>query len=294
MAARRREGMLLALCSKNNEEDVAEVFAAHPQMPLSLRDFAAQRINWESKGANLASLAAELELGLDSLILVDDNPKECTEAQTSAPQVLALPLPAQTAAIPLFLRHVWAFDRPRVTAEDQRRAEMYAQQADRTRAPPSRRHTGGVPRLAATESRDRSSPSGPVAAHRTVDSAHQPDECHLRTPHRGGGSQGRPRVPRGHCSRPLRRLRADGCPDVRGGPGSGGGYVPAELPRPRPRRRASYDGSPRPDRAGAGAALGAHSISAVAAEPAGGAVSCNPSPRKRMACSYWRLVRPRR
>jgi FkbH-like protein len=134
MAARRREGMLLALCSKNNPEDVEEVFAAHPEMPLSLRDFAAQRINWESKGTGLAALAAELELGLDSFILVDDSAKECNEAQAAAPQVLALPLPAEPSEIPLFLRHVWAFDRPRVTAEDQRRAELYAQQADRARA----------------------------------------------------------------------------------------------------------------------------------------------------------------
>jgi FkbH-like protein len=134
MAARRREGMLLALCSKNNEEDVAEVFASHPDMPLSMRDFAAQRINWQSKGANLASLAEELELGLDTFILVDDSAKECTEAQAGAPQVLALPLPSQTTDIPQFLRHVWAFDRPRVTAEDQRRAELYAQRADRARA----------------------------------------------------------------------------------------------------------------------------------------------------------------
>jgi FkbH-like protein len=134
MAARRREGMLLALCSKNNEEDVVEVFATHPGMPLALTDFAAQRVNWEGKGANLASLAAELELSLESFILVDDNPKECTEAQAAAPQVLALPLPADPAAIPEFLRHVWAFDRPRVTAEDRRRATLYAQRADRTRA----------------------------------------------------------------------------------------------------------------------------------------------------------------
>ncbi len=134
MAARRREGMLLTLCSKNNPEDVEEVFAAHPEMPLSLPDFAARRINWESKGKGLAELAAELELGLDSFILVDDSAKECDEAQAAAPQVLALPLPEEPSEIPLFLRHVWAFDRPRVTAEDRRRAELYAQQADRARA----------------------------------------------------------------------------------------------------------------------------------------------------------------
>ncbi len=81
MRARRQEGMLLALCSKNNEEDVAATFEAHPEMPLRLADFAAQRVNWETKGANLASLADELDIGIDSVILIDDNPKEVTEAQ---------------------------------------------------------------------------------------------------------------------------------------------------------------------------------------------------------------------
>ncbi len=134
MAERRRGGMLLALCSKNNEEDVVETFRAHPEMPLRFEDFAARRINWESKSANLAALAEELELGLDSFILVDDNPKECTEAQAGAPEVLALALPADPAAIPEFLRHVWAFDRARVTDEDRRRAELYQQRAERVRA----------------------------------------------------------------------------------------------------------------------------------------------------------------
>ena len=134
MAERRREGMLLALCSKNNEEDVAETFRAHPEMPLRWEDFAARRINWESKGANLTALAADLGLGLDSFILVDDNPKECTEAQAAAPGILALSLPAEASEIPDFLKHVWAFDRARVTEEDRRRPELYAQRAERARA----------------------------------------------------------------------------------------------------------------------------------------------------------------
>ncbi|MBZ5724668.1 MAG: HAD-IIIC family phosphatase [Acidobacteriia bacterium] len=134
MAGRRKAGMLLALASKNNENDVVETFRAHPEMPLALDDFAARRINWGSKGANLASLAGELGLGLDSFILVDDNPKECTEAQAEAPEVLALPLPEIAAEIPEFLRHVWAFDQARVTEEDRRRPELYAQRAERARA----------------------------------------------------------------------------------------------------------------------------------------------------------------
>ena len=134
MAQRRREGMLLALCSKNNEEDVAATFRAHPDMPLAPPDFVAQRVNWDSKAGNLASLAEELDLGLDSFILVDDNPKEVQEVQTGAPRVLALLLPPRAEEIPDFLAHVWAFDRARVTAEDRRRGEMYAQRAERARA----------------------------------------------------------------------------------------------------------------------------------------------------------------
>jgi FkbH-like protein len=134
MAERRREGMLLVLASKNNHEDVVETFMAHPDMPLRLSDFAAARVNWAPKAASLASLASELDLGLDSFILVDDNPKECTEAQAGAPEVLALPLPAEPTAIPEFLRHIWAFDRARVTEEDRRRADSYAERAERAQA----------------------------------------------------------------------------------------------------------------------------------------------------------------
>ena len=134
MAERRRAGMLLALCSKNNPEDVAATFRAHPEMPLAPGDFVARRINWDSKAANLASLAEELELGLDTFILVDDNPKEVREVEAGAPQVLALLLPARAEEIPGFLAHVWAFDRAHVTEEDRRRGEMYSQRAERARA----------------------------------------------------------------------------------------------------------------------------------------------------------------
>jgi FkbH-like protein len=134
MAARRGEGLLLALCSKNNEEDVLETFRAHPEMPLQLKDFAARRLNWDSKAANLAALAAELDLGLDSFIMVDDSPKECDEAQAGAPEVLVLALPSRSDEIPQFLEHVWAFDRARVTEEDRQRPEWYAQHAQRVHA----------------------------------------------------------------------------------------------------------------------------------------------------------------
>ena len=68
--------MLLTLCSKNNEEDVIETFRAHPEMPLRSPISRRRASTGTTKGANLAALAEELDLGLDSFILVDDNPKE--------------------------------------------------------------------------------------------------------------------------------------------------------------------------------------------------------------------------
>src|SRR5450755_4682070 len=134
MLAQHRQGMLLTLCSKNNVEDVLDTFRLHPEMPLRMEHFAAWRVNWSAKPANLAALAEELELGLDSFILVDDNPRECREVEATYPQVLTLTLPRRDDEIPEFLRHVWAFDRLRVTEEDRARPAMYAQEVERQHA----------------------------------------------------------------------------------------------------------------------------------------------------------------
>ena len=134
MLAQNAQGMLLTLCSKNNVEDVLDTFRLHPEMPLRMEHFAAWRINWAQKSANLAALAEELELALDSFIMVDDNARECHEVEATHPQVLALTLPPHEDEIPQFLRHIWAFDRLRVTEEDRARPTMYAQEMERQRA----------------------------------------------------------------------------------------------------------------------------------------------------------------
>ncbi len=134
MLAQHARGMLLTLCSKNNVEDVLDTFRLHPEMALRMEHFAAWRINWSSKAANLASLAEELDLGLDSFVLVDDNPRECQEVEATYPRVLSLTLPQTGTEIPGFLRHVWAFDRLRVTEEDKARPAMYAREQERQRA----------------------------------------------------------------------------------------------------------------------------------------------------------------
>ncbi len=127
MLAQHHAGMLLCLCSKNDEEDVRAVFTLHPEMPLHLEHIVAWRINWQSKAANIAELARKLGLGLDSFIFVDDNAVECAEVQACLPEVLTLHLPSDPAEIPSFLAHVWAFDPRPTTAEDRQRTALYRQ-----------------------------------------------------------------------------------------------------------------------------------------------------------------------
>lgn len=131
--AQRQAGVLLCLGSKNQEEDVWNTFAARPDFPLERRHLTSWRINWSPKSENLRSLAAELGLGLDSFVLIDDNPVECAEVRAGCPQVMVLELPADEQEIPRVLRHFWAFDRLRTTVEDRERAELYGQQMERER-----------------------------------------------------------------------------------------------------------------------------------------------------------------
>ncbi len=119
------EGMLIVLSSKNNEADVWEVFDKNPQMILTREHITSWKINWESKYIGLRALAQELKLGIDSFIFIDDSAKECYEMMANNPQVLTLQLPEDAKQIPMFLKHVWAFDREKFTEEDKRRTKLY-------------------------------------------------------------------------------------------------------------------------------------------------------------------------
>ena len=127
----QQEGMLLCLVSKNIEEDVRETFRRNPSMPLRWEHILAHRINWQPKPENLRSLAAELSLGLDSFIYLDDNPAEIAQVQAECPEVLCFALPEDSARIPHFVKHIWAWDRLKTTEEDRRRTAMYWEQIER-------------------------------------------------------------------------------------------------------------------------------------------------------------------
>jgi amino acid adenylation domain-containing protein/FkbH-like protein len=131
VVAQHDEGMLICLCSKNNEEDVFEVFRCRTEMPLRREHLTAWRVNWQPKSESLKSLAGELNLGLESFILIDNDPVICMEVQANCPEVLTIQLPAEIERIPRFLQHIWAFDRLQVTDEDRKRTAFYQQTGQR-------------------------------------------------------------------------------------------------------------------------------------------------------------------
>src|SRR5437868_10483989 len=134
LIGQQQQGMLLCLCSKNDEEDVAQVFARRTDMPLGKQHIAAERINWRAKSENLRSLAKELNLGLDSFIFIDDNPVECAEVAANCPEVLVLELSRESNDVTSFLKNVWGFDRAHITDEDKKRTQLYQQDRERERA----------------------------------------------------------------------------------------------------------------------------------------------------------------
>ena len=130
--AKRAEGLLLVLVSKNQEADVDRVFAERgDDLILTKTDFSGWKVNWNPKSQSLRELAAELNLGLDSFVFLDDNPAEIGEVTANAPGVLALTLPENAEEIPAFLAHLWALDTLPATAEDAARAEFYRQESER-------------------------------------------------------------------------------------------------------------------------------------------------------------------
>jgi FkbH-like protein len=131
MLAQYQAGMLLCLCSKNNEPDVWQVFEQRPEMPLKREHLVASRINWLPKSENIKSLASELQLGLDSFIFVDDDPVVCAEVEANSLEVLCICLPEDVNQIKNFFTQHWAFDHLKLTSEDSQRTRMYRENAER-------------------------------------------------------------------------------------------------------------------------------------------------------------------
>jgi FkbH-like protein len=124
-------GVLLAVCSKNDEREAMDVIRSHPRMLLRPEHFSAIRINWMEKAHNLSEIAAELNIGADALAFADDNPVECEQVQLALPEVNVIQLPPDPARYSLTLRSNPVFERLTLSTEDHNRNGYYATQRQR-------------------------------------------------------------------------------------------------------------------------------------------------------------------
>lgn len=126
----RDRGVLLAVCSKNNDE-IARQGLLHPDSVLRIEHFSAFRANWQPKHENIASIAAELNIGLDSLVFVDDNPAERALVSAQLPMVAVPDVGADVSRYAGILDHERYFETTSISREDAERAALYARNAAR-------------------------------------------------------------------------------------------------------------------------------------------------------------------
>jgi len=125
----KQRGVILAVASKNNEADAREVFERHPEMRLGLEDLAVFAVNWEDKPANLRRIAQALDVGLDALVLADDNPAERQIVRRLVPEVDVLALPDDPSDFRRALAGYLGFESIAITGEDRRRTAQYRARA---------------------------------------------------------------------------------------------------------------------------------------------------------------------
>ena len=132
------KGILVCLCSKNDESSVWQVLDQHPHCLLRRGHIAGYRINWTDKATNIKELALELNLSLDSLVFVDDDSAECELVRSQFPEVSVIQVPAKIYEYPGILTASGLFDRLSVNPEDKERVQYY--QAEKGRRELQKRH----------------------------------------------------------------------------------------------------------------------------------------------------------
>jgi len=174
LKALTHRGVLLAICSKNNLEDALEVFRKRQDMPLAESDFAMMAINWEPKPVNLERIAQTLNIGLDSLVLIDDSPAEISLVRQTIPEVRCVLLPEEPADYVAALDEVDELEKVEVLREDREKTHSYRQQAQRAELRLESLDLGSY--LASLKTRvriHRVEPSGVARAHQLFSKTNQ-------------------------------------------------------------------------------------------------------------------------
>ena len=233
LLAKRAEGFLLCLCSRNNLADVEEVFATRV-MPLSLDSFAAVRIGWADKARYVIEIATDLGLGLDSLVFIDDDAANVLAVERDT-GVTALQCPGRPGLLTDFSARLWPLDKVRVSDADRQRADGYRIEHDRRRAVASGGDRRSIVEALGVAIDFASLEEADLA--RAADLIQRTNQFNLTLRRRSlaalradldSGLEGT--VVRG--ARPVRQLwpRGGNALSARGRKRAGGGYVPAQLP----------------------------------------------------------------
>ncbi len=127
----KNRGILLAIASKNEEQTALEAIKNHPEMVLTLEDFAGWRINFQDKVQNILELMTELNLGPQSAVFIDDNPAERARVKESLPEILVPDWPEDPLFYPAALLSLRCFEVPSLSREDMSRTAMYLSENQR-------------------------------------------------------------------------------------------------------------------------------------------------------------------
>jgi FkbH-like protein len=127
----RRRGVILAVCSKNDEENAKEGFS-HPDSVLKLEDFSVFKANWNTKPENIRKIAAELNIGLDSIVFVDDNPAERAIVEGQLPEVAVPNVGADVSVFAEVLEQERYFEVDKIVQDDLSRSAFYSSNTERS------------------------------------------------------------------------------------------------------------------------------------------------------------------
>lgn len=131
LKALKNKGILLAIVSKNEESVALEAINQHPEMVLTQEDFVGWRVNWNDKARNIAELVKELNLGLQSVVFIDDNPVERDRVKQSLPEVFVPEWPKDKMRYTEKLFELSCFNTPSINKEDANRTRMYIDEKKR-------------------------------------------------------------------------------------------------------------------------------------------------------------------
>lgn len=127
----KERGIILAVCSKNEEYNAKDPFLNHPEMILKLEDFAIFVANWNNKADNIRDIQKVLNIGFDSMVFIDDNPYERNLVRENLPEVCVPELPEDPVDYVDFLRNENIFETGSHSLNDEKRTEQYRAEAER-------------------------------------------------------------------------------------------------------------------------------------------------------------------